>query len=85
MIRRTLFVLFFAVSISAAGSLGFFINEYLHMKKDFEDLRVIARNTLMEAEHCQETSRACNTSLDTIKGRLFVPTDFVPPRLAQGK
>lgn len=92
MIRRTLFVLLFAVSLAVATGVGFFINEYLHLKKDYEDLRVISRNMLMENEKYQETARSCLTSLDKVRSRLFVPTmdlDLtnppVPMKLAQGR
>lgn len=90
--RRVLFVLLFAVNSAVAGAAGFGINEYLHLKKDFEDLRVISRNMLMENEKYQETSRTCLATLTDYKTRLSIPTmDLdrthppVPMKLAQGR
>lgn len=92
MIRRVLFVLLFAVSLGVAGAVGYYVNEYQHLKKDYEDLRIITRSTMMENERNQENSRSCLASLHVIRKELFMPTldlDFTdsptPLKFAQGR
>lgn len=75
MIRRIAFVLLFALNTAVAGAAGYAANEYKHLKKDYEDLRVIARDTLRELEQQQETTRACTTNFNSIKDRLFLPLE----------
>lgn len=74
MIRRALFTLLFAVSLGVAGTVGYYVNEYRHLKKDYEDLRVIARDTLMESEQHQTTATSCLATLKTVKSNLYLPT-----------
>jgi hypothetical protein len=92
MIRRALFVLLFAIVAGASGTVGYFTNDYLRLKRDYEDLRVISRNMLMENERYQETSRTCLATLTDYKTRLSIHTmDLdrthppVPMKLAQGR
>lgn len=77
MIRRIAFVLLFALNTTAAGAAGYAVNEYQHLKKDYEDLRVIARNTMMQLEQQQETTRACTTNFNSIKDKLFIPLEIM--------
>lgn len=92
MIRRTLFVLLFTVSIAVASGIGFFVNEYLHLKKDYNDLWIISRNMLAENERYQTSSRTCLSDLTQLRNKLYLPTydlDLtnppVPMKFAQGR
>ena len=75
--RRLAFTLLFILNTGVAGATGYAVSEYQHLKKDYDDLRVIARNNLMELEQANDRGRSCNASLSDIKEKLYGPADFV--------